>query len=136
MGSPAAGSRERQFHVGGRGLQRAGLDLPDDLDNASVGGRRITAPLALLDDAAVDHINLAGAALQKVLQHGVTAAARTDMTRERIEQLLGRPVGAGEVGRVSPKIGSTGWPRSWPTRIASSPISMISSRMPGSLSAS
>ena len=34
----------------------------------------------------------------KILQHGVAAATRPDVARQRIKQLLGRPVGARKVG--------------------------------------
>src|SRR5436190_9186620 len=75
----ASARAERQRHIGGCGLPRTGFDLPHDLDHARIGRRRIAAPLALLDDPAVDHVDFAGASLQQVLQHGVSAAARPDM---------------------------------------------------------
>ena len=87
----------RQLHIGGRRLQGASLDLPGDFNDTSIGGSRIATAPALLDDETVDHIDLAGAAFQQVLQHGVTAAARTDIAGELVEQLLEGPIGAREV---------------------------------------
>ena len=116
----------------GIGLQRPGLDLPHDGGDAGVGRRRIAAALALLDHQAVDHVDFAQAALSAGPAARCCGCGPARHGR-RAYRTAFRPAGWSRPARprVSPKIGSTGWPRSWPTRIASSPTSMIRSRMPG-----
>ena len=58
----------------------------------------------LLDDEAVDDVDLAVAALQMILQHAI-AGPRADIVVELVEQLAEKLVGAAYVLRRQPDLG-------------------------------